>query len=180
MAENIVSQINNRINLLAVFIGLIVSIIVLFAGAESFGGVVSSGNNVAIYVFTVILEMVFFGSVVTGILGSKDFYDGLINGCFLSLFILVFAGLVLGILLFIFVGIEASINSAINSYVSTSILGSFVSPPSINLTANILGNNFFAALNMVELFIVGILIVFVGAVGGSLGAFLKQIINQIL
>lgn len=86
----------------------------------------------------------------------------------------------LGILLFVFVGIEASINNAINSYVSTSILGSFVSTPSITISTNILGNNIFSFLNMVELLIVGVFIVIVCGIGGAFGVFLKQLINQIL
>jgi hypothetical protein len=74
MVENLINQINGRINLLAVFIGLIISILVLFVGALSFGGVVITGSyNVIIYILMVILAMVFFGSVVTGILGFNTF-----------------------------------------------------------------------------------------------------------
>jgi len=44
MVENLINQITGRINLLAVFIGLIISILVLFVGALSFGGVVITGS----------------------------------------------------------------------------------------------------------------------------------------
>ena len=134
MDESYVTQINSRINLLAVFLGLIISIIILFIGVASFGGVVSTGmNNTITYILVVIVGMVFFGSAVTGLLGSNKFYDGFLNGGFLSLVLLIFSGLMIGIILFVFVGIEASINNAINSLVSSSVFGSFISTPSINL-----------------------------------------------
>ena len=177
MDESHVTQLNNRINLLAIFLGLIISIIILFIGVASFGNGVSTGiNNIFIYVLAMIVAMVFFGSFVTGILGSKKFYDGFLNGGFLSLILIIFTSLVIGILLFVVVGIEASINNALNSLVSTSILGSFVSAPSVNLTSNILGTNGFTFINIIELIIGIVFIVFIGGIGGGLGAYLKNLI----
>jgi hypothetical protein len=177
MNENYVAQINSRINLLAVLLGLIISIIILFIGVASFGGVVSAGtNNIINYILVMIVGMVFFGSAVTGLLGARNFYDGFLNGAFLSLVLLIFSGLVIGIILFVFVGIEASINNAINSLVSSSVFGSFISTPSINLTNNILGNNSFTVLNIFELIIGSVFVVIIGGVGGGLGAYIKNLI----
>jgi hypothetical protein len=177
MEKSYISQINSRINLLAVFLGLIISIIILFIGVASFGGVASNGtNNIIIYILTLLVAMVFFGSATTGILGSKNYYDGFLNGGFLSLVLLIFSCLAIGIVLLVFVGIEAYINNAINSLVSTSVIGSFVSTPSINLTGNILGNNNITVLNMIELIIGFVIIVIIGGVGGGIGAYLKNLI----
>jgi len=177
MDESYVTQLNNRINLLAVFLGLIVSIIILFIGVATFGGVISTGtNNALIYILTMVVAMIFFGSAVTGILGSKKFYDGFLNGGFLSLILIIFSSLVIGILLFVVVGIEASINTALNSLVSTSILGSFVSAPSVNLTSNILGTNSFTFQNIIELIFGLVFVVIIGGIGGGLGAYLKSLI----
>ncbi len=177
MDESYVTQLNSRINLLAVFLGLIVSIIILFIGVASFGGVVSSGtNNTIIYILTMIVVMIFFGSAFTGILGPKSFYEGFINGGFLSLILIIFSTLTIGILLFAVVGIETSINHALNSLVSTSILGSFVSTPSINLTGNIFETGNFAPLNIIEIVIGLVFIVIIGGMGGGLGAYLRNLI----
>jgi len=176
MDESYVTQLNNRINLLAVFLGLIVSIILLFIGVASFGGDVSNGTNTIIYIIFMMVAMVFFGSFVAGLLGSKKFYDGFLNGSFLSLVLIIFSSLVIGILLFVVFGIEASINNALSSLVSTSILGSFVSAPSINLTNNILGTNGFTLLNIIELIIGFVFIIIIGGIGGGLGAYIKNLI----
>ena len=176
MQENYVNQLNNRINLLSVFLGLIISVIILFIGAASFGGAVSTGTNIMNYILIMVISMVFFGSVATGILGSNNFYDGFINGGFLSLVLIIFTSLIIGILLFVVFGIEASINNALHSLVSTSILGTFVTPPSINLTSNIIGTNNFTFLNIVEIIVGFVIIVIVGGIGGGLGAHLKNLL----
>ena len=176
MEENYVSQLNNRINLLAVFLGLIISVIILFIGVASFGGAVSTGTNIMNYILIMVISMVFFGSAATGILGSKNFYDGFLNGGFLSLIVIIFSSLIIGILLFAVFGIEASINNALHSLVSTSILGTFVSPPSINLTSNIIGSNNFTFLDIIELIIGFVIIVIVGGIGGGIGAYLKNLL----
>lgn len=177
MAENIVVQINDNINFLAVFLGLIISIFILFMGAFSFAGVTSTGlGNVLNYLFMVIMAMVFFGSIVSGFLGSSKLLHGFYNGAFLSLIIMVFTGLVIGIFLFLIVGIEASINNALNSLVSSSGLSTFVTAPTLNLTSSIVGNPVFGWL---QLILVGILMFIVGLIGGGTGFYLKQIIKQI-
>ncbi len=177
MDEGYVTQLNNRINLLAVFLGLIVSIFILFIGVATFGGVISTGtSNTLIYIGIMIFAMIFFGSATAGILGSKKFYDGFLNGGFLSLILIIFSSLVIGILLFAVVGIEASINTALNSLVSTSIIGSFVSAPSVNLTSNIFGSNSFSFQNIIEIIIGLVFIMIIGGLGGGLGAYIKNLI----
>jgi hypothetical protein len=177
VAENIVFQINDRINFLSVFLGLMVSIIILFMGAFSFGGVATTGmGNVLNYLFLVLMAMVFFGSIVSGFLGSKNFLDGLLNGAFLSLVIVVIAGLVMGIFIYLIVGIETSINSALYSLVSSSGLGAFVTAPTLNLTSSFIGTQ---GSGWFQLILVAILMFVAGLIGGGVGYYLNQIIKQI-
>ena len=162
--KNIISRMNGQINLLAVFIGLIFSIIILFIGALSFGGVISSGFNISIYVGIVILAMAFFGSVVTGMLGGKNIDEGYANGVFLSLFILVFVGFVLGIVLFVFMGVAASLASALGSFSSVA------STQTTNSSTGFLYN----WINLIETIGLIILVFLLGGLGGAFGVFIKN------
>ena len=75
--KNIIVLMNGKINLLAVFIGLIISLLVLFITTVLFSGmVVSKAVPVAIYIVMVIVAMAFFGSILTGALGCKNVNDG--------------------------------------------------------------------------------------------------------
>lgn len=162
--KNIISRMNGQINILAVFIGLIFSIVILFIGALSFGGVITSGFNISIYVGIVLLAMAFFGSIVTGMLGGKNLNEGYANGVFLSLFILVFVGFVLGIVLFVFMGIAASLASA---------LGSFSSVASTHTTTSSTGF-LYNWLNLIEVIGLIIMLFLLGGIGGALGVFIKN------
>ena len=163
--QNIINRMNSQINLLSVFIGLIISIIILFIGATLFGGVVTSGfTDISIYVAIVLLAMAFFGSVVTGMIGSNNQNEGSLNGAFLSLVILVFTGFVLGILIFVFIGIAASIASALSSF--SSIASSQTTTTSTGFIYN--------WINLVEAIVFIILLLIAGAIGGALGVFIKN------
>ena len=71
--KSFIDKMNGQINLVAVFLGSIISILVLFIGALLFSGVVTSGSTiVSLYIGLVVLAMAFFGSIVTGILGCKN------------------------------------------------------------------------------------------------------------
>lgn len=114
--ESRVNRINKRINLVAVFLGLIVSIIILFIGAIYFYGLYLSSPNlesITLFIGTVLLAMAFFGSIISGILGGEDFNDGAINGAFLSLVIVVFVCFTIGIIFFVLMGIAGAFTSAL-------------------------------------------------------------------
>ncbi len=112
--QSILGRLNGQINLLSVFVGLIISIVILFIGALLFGGIITSGSGYTpIYIGIVLIAMSFFGSIVASILGSKNSSEGYTNGFFLSLVILVFGGFILGILLFVVVGILASLATSL-------------------------------------------------------------------
>ena len=163
-SENIISRINGQINLLAVFIGLIISIVILFVGALLFGEVLTSGFNLSIYVGIVLLTMAFFGSIVTGMLCSEDHDVGYVNGAFLSLFIIVITGFFLGILIFVFIGITASIASALSSFSSLASTSTTTSSTSF----------LYNWLNLLEVIGLIIMLFLSGGIGGALGAFIKN------
>ena len=159
--ESLVEKINNHLNLVAVFLGSIISILILFIGALLFSGVVSSGSTIiSLYVGLVVLAMAFFGSIVTGILGCKNINEGYINGSFLGLLIIVFVGFALGVVLFVFIGIFASIFNS---------LSSFASAASTTPTTG----SIFSWINFVEAIFLVIFTIISGAMGGAFGVFIR-------
>jgi len=159
--ESFVEKMNNHINLVAVFLGSIISILILFIGALLFSGVVSSGSTIiSLYVGLVVLAMAFFGSIVTGILGCKNINEGYINGSFLGLLIIVFVGFALGVVLFVFIGIFASIFNS---------LSSFASAASTTPTTG----SIFSWINFVEAIFLVIFTIISGAMGGAFGVFIR-------
>ena len=159
--ESFFGKINVHINFVAVFLGSIISILILFIGALLFSGVVASGSTiVSLYVGLVVLAMAFLGSIVTGILGCKNVYEGYINGGFLGLMIIVFVGFVIGVFLFVFIGIFAS---ALGQYAST---------------ASTTSNTGSIWLSLVEAIILIIFTIISGAMGGAFGVFIKYGLNK--
>lgn len=165
LQQSIINRLNDQINLLSVFIGLIISIIILFIGAFLFGGIITAGSNyIPIYIGIILVAMAFFGSIIAGVLGSKNSNEGYTNGFFLSLVILVLGGFILGILLFVVVGILTSLTTA---------LGSFSSLTPTN-TTNSTGF-LYDWLNLIEGVGIIILVFLFGGIGGGLGYYIKNI-----
>jgi hypothetical protein len=172
LEKNLITRINDEINVLAVFIGLGVSCIVLIIGSLLFGSIVASASlDLSIYVGLVLIVMVFCGGTATGLVGCHDFKDGIMNGLILSLISLVILGFVVGVMLFITLGIAAAISSAFASYSSTAASSS----SSIGTTS---ASSDSGSLDFIFTIIKGVIIlvmVFIsGAVGGSFGVFLKN------
>ncbi|CDG65096.1 MAG: hypothetical protein PWQ15_1721 [Methanobacterium sp.] len=173
LEKNLISQINDEINLLAVFIGLGVSCIVLIIGSLVFGAIVASASlDISIYIGVVLVFMALFGGITTGIVGGQDFKDGAINGFFMSLVALVILGFIVGLFLFIAMGVTASLSSAFSSYSTTapSSMGSSTSSSTDSL-------DFY--FTIIKGIIIMILIFVFGALGGSFGVFLKKGLKNI-
>lgn len=164
-----INKLNKNINVLGIFIGLLVSIMVLFVGALSFGGFVNSGfESVTFYIGIVILAMAFFGSILTGLVCCRNFQEGAVNGAFLSLLILVLTGFILGIILFISVGVISALSNAF-PLASTATHNTSSSQP----------NNYYNIQNLVEFIIFVILLFIAGIVGGSFGSYIRNGIKKI-
>jgi len=170
--ENIISRMNSKINILAVFLGMIVSILVLFVGGVLFSGL-SQTLSVFVYLELVLLAMTFLGSIITGLFGSKNVYEGSINGGFLSLAILVLIGLMAGILFLAIMGVAGALSS-LGSGTTSGALSS-INPT----TSSANTNSGDVILNLIE-FIFGIILIFIsGIIGGAFGFFLKDSIKKI-
>lgn len=102
-------------------------------------------------------------------MSNNEFYDGIINGAFLSLIILVFTGFTLGILLFVFMSVYTAMMSSLSSLA-----------PAATQTTTSQGNvTYYNWINLIEsiVFIIGFF--FAGMLGGAFGTFLKQGINKL-
>jgi hypothetical protein len=174
--ENFIVRMNGKLNLLAVISGLIVFIIVLFITSILFMGLVTSKTIPAVaYILLVLVVSVFFGSILTGALGSKTIDDGYINGCFFSLVILVLAGLLVSFIFLAVMGVASTLASAFGS--AGSFLGSGTSGAlsSLNSTSSASGvDGLNLILDLVELIASIVLILVSGAIGGALGVFIKD------
>ena len=174
--NSLITRLNGKINILGVSIGLIISILVLFIGAVLFTDMVkSNGLPIPSYLLLIFLLMAFLGSILPGILGSKNASEGYVNGGFLSLVILVLTGFIFGILLFAAMGIVAALSSVFGSGTSTSALSS------LNSSASSSGTGSLDGLIYIVEFIVSIILIFVaGIVGGGLGFYIKSGIKEIM
>lgn len=160
--KNFIERANDSINLPAVFLGLVVSILVLFVGAIFYGSTVVSGFPKRIYVSMVLVAMAFFGGVTASVIGCKNFDEGYANGAFLSLVLLVNLGFLAGILLMVISGITASFS------------GAFGSTASSVQTSTTGGSVLDGLLNMVELLVAVISVFIAGIAGGASGVFIKD------
>ena len=174
--KNIINKLNSHVNLLAVFLGLIISIIVLFIGAILFSEIVKSNIlPLTAYLWLVFLIMAFFGSILSGLLGSRSVYQGFINGGFLSLVILVLTGFIVGILLFAAVGIATILSNVFGSGASTNAISS------LNSTTSSSGTGSLDGLIYIAEFIISIILIFItGIIGGGIGFYIKTGIKQIM
>lgn len=178
--ENFIVRMNGKLNLLAVVSGLIVFIIVLFVTSILFIGLVSSKTIPAVvYILLVMVVSVFFGSILTGVLGSKTIDDGYINGGFLSLVILVLGGILMSFIFLAFMGVASVLAGAFGP--TGSILGSGTSGAisSLNTTSSASGTDVLnTILYIVEIIASLVLILVSGAIGGALGVFIKNNLNK--
>lgn len=172
MEKGLIKVFNDKINFMAVFIGLGVSCIVLIIGSLLFGSVVASASlDLSIYVGLVLISMVFFGGITTGIVGCEDFKDGAMNGLFMSLIAMVIMGFVVAVILFVVMGITAAIASAFKPYAATAASSTSSLGTSSTTSSS---NSFDFVFNIIKGIIIIGLVFISGAVGGSCGVYLKN------
>lgn len=171
LEKSLMGRLNDEINFLAVFIGLAVSCIVLIIGSFIFATVIASpGSDLTLYIGLVLILMVLLGGMTTGIIECREYKEGVINGLMLSLIALVILGFIIGVILFIVMGIAGAIASAFKPY--ASLIG--------QSTSSYTTNNSSSNLDLIETvakgFVMTVLVFISGAIGGSLGVFLKKLI----
>lgn len=175
-----INRFNDQINILAVSLGLIVSIIFLFIGAAGFIGVPNSGIPLAAYVVLIFFVVAFFGALVTGFLGCETSKDGIINGLFLSLIILIGTAFLLAVFAFITSGIAAIISSAFAPLTSSALTASTTATTASDVTTAASSDGILQLLLYILEFIASIVLVLVaGALGGSFGVFIRKGIRNL-
>jgi hypothetical protein len=121
--KNLIQRMNDKINILSIYIGLFVSIIFLFIGSIIYGALVAGGYiDLITYFGLVSITMVFFGGLVIGIIGCDYSDEAKINGGFFVLLILSTLGLVGGAAWSFTVGMSSVISSIFQSSTSSSSL----------------------------------------------------------
>lgn len=156
--NGLMDRLNGRIHLLSIVFGLVVAVIILFVGVSLFGLIiVNKVMDVTLYLFLVLFFMLFFGGIVTGITGSKNINQGMVNGAVLSSFTFIILGFIIGGYLLIMVGISSAISSAFGS---TSASSTSISWENV--------------LSLIKEILIIIVCFFAGIGGGALGAWIME------
>ncbi len=164
--KDFINRINEKINILSVFIGLIVSVIVLLVGSSFFGVVIISKTmDATFYLFLILFAVLFLGGITTGILGNPKINEGLINGAVLSLVAFIIIGFIIGGYLLIVIGISSAMASAFSSYGPSAASNVTTTP-----TSPFSQENIFLILKGILIIIT---IFFGGMGGGALGSWIK-------
>lgn len=179
--KNFINRLNDKINLLGVFIGLVFSLLVLLIASLFSGMLIYSGNlGIMGFAYIVLLSMTFIGGFVTSMISCKTYSEGITNGGFLGLVTIVNFGFIVGALWFSTMAVVSSIAKSFSSLggsSSSSTAGSSYNPyspssssssaPSANTSVN-------DYIPLIELILLPFLIVLLGMAGGWFGVFIKK------
>lgn len=182
--KNKIEKLNDKINMLAIFIGLAVSVIFLFIGSILFGMLTSNGYlDIYTYFAMVMITMLFFGGLVVGIISCDDYSDAKLNGGFLTLVTLTILGLLGGASFSVTVGMASAIASAYNSiFPSSSSSSSYTDALLSNTTStaaapssSITGESVVFIFKIIAFVVI---ILLSGIIGSSFGVFIKRSIQK--
>ena len=116
--------------------------------------------------------MILFGGFITSLISCEKYSDGLINGGFLGLIFVFNLALIIGIIILILMTVISAVAPLINTL--NSIASIFSQNPSPLGTIS-----FDFGSYLLGIFLLTILILILGAVGGVLGVWVKNIIKTI-
>lgn len=167
--NGLIYRINSKINILAVLLGLVVTLIILFIGAGFIGVAIAGEMDVLLYVFLILFAMLFFGGLTTGITGCKSINEGLINGGILSLITFLLFGFMIGILAFISVAMLASIASAFSAFGTSNAASTTINIPT---SSSFSMDGLFL---IIKIIVIPIVSFFAGIGGGALGAWIMEV-----
>ncbi len=171
--NELIFKINQKINIAAIYIGLVISLIVPVIGLFIFSPGLLTGeiqiSNIVYYIFP---PMILFGGFITSLICCKKYSDGLINGGFLGLIFVFNLALIIGIIILILMTVIGAVAPLINTL--NSIASIFSQNPSSLSTIS-----FDFGSYLIDIFLLTILILILGAAGGWLGVWVKNIIKAI-
>lgn len=172
--KSLIQRMNDKINILSIFIGLFVSVIFLFIGSLLYGSLVATGAiDLITYLGLVSSTMIFFGGLVIGLIGCNYSDEAKINGGFFVLLTVSILGLVGGAFWSVTIGIASAIASVFQeSYSSSPFLSSEYSPSALTQTT---GTDYSFVSD--ELFkIIAFIIIFI--ISGMVGCYLGYLIRK--
>ena len=171
----ILGRLNGKINLIGVYIGLAISLLVLIITPIFYSIFVASRAIGLIgLLYLVLLSMMFVGSFVTGILWCKTYSEGIANGGFLGLVSIINLGFLIGALWFAAVAIISQIANMFSSFGSTSSGSSFL--PDTSSSSSAAAPDSF--LPTAEIIMLPFLMIIMGVIGGWLGVFVKKLFKN--
>ena len=162
--NNFLGRLNSKVNLVGVYIGLAVSLLVLIIAPIFYGIFVSSGAiGVMGLLYLVVLSMMLVGGFVTSILSCKTYSEGMANGGFLGLVSLINLGFVIGAVWFYAMAMVSQLSNAFGGLSSTA---------SSTSTSNS------SIVPIAEIILLAFLMVIFGIIGGWLGVFIKKLVKN--
>ncbi len=164
--KGFIAKLNEKLNILAVFIGLVISLLLLVLSPFFYGLVTSGTLSIIGFIYLILLSMMFIGGFIASVIGCRTYSEGMVNGGFLGLVSIVNLGFVVGILSIIAVTIMSAISSALSSFGGSS--SSTTSNPVSSATS---------ALPMVELMLLPFLMLLLAVAGGWFGVFIKKLLE---
>ena len=168
--NNLLGRLNRKVNLVGIYVGLAVSLLVLLITPVFYGIFVSSGAlSLVGLLYLVLLSMMLVGSFITSILCCKTYSEGMANGGFLGLIALINIGFILGAVWFSAIAIVSQMASAFGSFGGSSSPVSYSTLPSSGSAGSM--------LPLAELIILPFLMIIVGVIGGWLGVFVKKLVK---
>lgn len=170
--NKLLSRLNRKVNLVGIYIGLAVSLLVLLITPVFYGIFVSSGAlSLVGLLYLVLLSMMLVGSFIASILCCKTYSEGITNGGFLGLIAIINMGFILGAVWFSAIAIVSQMASAFSSFG-----GSSSSPVSSSTLPS--SGSAGSVLPLAELIILPFLMIIVGVIGGWLGVFIKKLVKN--
>lgn len=169
---SVLGRLNGKINLIGVYIGLVISLLVLVITPVFYSIFVNSGAfGIMGLLYLVLLTMMFVGSFITGILCCNTYSEGIANGGFLGLIAIINLGFMIGALWFAAVAIIGQIANTFNSgsYTGSSFL------PDSSSTSTASSGSF---LPTAELILLPFLMIIIGIIGGWFGVFIKKLVRN--
>ena len=164
--NNFLGRINSKVNLVGVYIGLAISLLVLIIAPIFYGIFVSSGAiGITGLLYLVALSMMFVGGFITSVLCCRTYSEGVVNGGFLGLVSVINLGFIIGAIWFTAVAVISRMSSIFGgSYAST---GSSALPSTTS-----------SMLPVAEIILLPILMIVFGIIGGWIGVFVKKLVKN--
>lgn len=172
--NNVFGKFNNSINLIGVYSGLAISLLVLIIAPVFYGLFVASGVfGFFGLLYLVVLTMMIVGGFSTSVLCCKTYSEGMINGGFLGLVALINLGFIIGALWFTAVTVISLITNAFGGLnVLDSTDSSFIPDSSSGVSSPGLD------LPIAEIVLLPFLMILFGILGGWMGVFIKNLVKN--